>query len=265
MRGIIIDAIVMVLLMQISILTMRPILQRNMPVHECTHECVIECTHEPCQCTQVTETEELETEESKLDSVKTEGHFSSMLWTPIIMQNPELPTGCEVTSLTIVLNYLGYDIDKLTLADDFLPKGEIGKTNPDYAFVGNPRDKHAYGANAPVLAKTANDYLNSVQGKHDAYYLVANDIEDLMHFVEDGYPVMVWVTTNMEQGYYSTKWVVDGEEIQWYAKEHCMVLVGYTNTHYILADPLSGEECYYNKVLVEKRYDELGNQALVIY
>ena len=76
---------------------------------------------------------------------------------------------------------------------------------------------------------------------------------------------MVWVTRDMEDGYYSTKWVVDDEEVQWYAKEHCMVLIGYTNTHYILADPLSGEYCYYNKVLVEQRYDELKNQALVIY
>ena len=211
-------------------------------------------THEYCPCSGFV-----------MDSIKSEGHFESILWVPIIEQNPELPTGCEVTSLTMVLNYLGYDIDKLTLADEFLPKGEIGKTHPNYAFIGNPRDEHSYGANAPVLVKTANDYLNSIKAMQDAYYLITCDIEDLMHFVKDGYPVVVWVTKNMEDGYPSTKWMVDGEEIQWYAKEHSMVLVGYTNTHYILADPLSGEYCYYEKTLVEKRYDELGNQALVIY
>ena len=83
-----------------------------------------------------------------------------------ILQNPELPTGCEVTSLAIILNYLGYDIDKVLLSDLFLPKGEIGKTHPDKAFIGNPKDKSAYGANAPVLVNTANDYLKHVQGKH---------------------------------------------------------------------------------------------------
>ena len=38
-----------------------------------------------------------------------------------VLQNPELPTGCEVTSLTQTLNYLGFNIDKLTLADNFMP------------------------------------------------------------------------------------------------------------------------------------------------
>ncbi|MDY3256762.1 MAG: C39 family peptidase, partial [Ruminococcus callidus] len=28
-----------------------------------------------------------------------------------VLQNPELPTGCEITSLTTVLNYWGYDVD----------------------------------------------------------------------------------------------------------------------------------------------------------
>ena len=35
-------------------------------------------------------------------------------------QYPELPTGCEITSLTEVLNYLGYGIDKETLARNYL-------------------------------------------------------------------------------------------------------------------------------------------------
>lgn len=30
-----------------------------------------------------------------------------------VLQNPELPTGCEITALTTVLNYLGYNVDKL--------------------------------------------------------------------------------------------------------------------------------------------------------
>ena len=35
---------------------------------------------------------------------------------PCLNQLPELPTGCEVTSLTMVLNYLGYDADKTDIA-----------------------------------------------------------------------------------------------------------------------------------------------------
>lgn len=35
-------------------------------------------------------------------------------------QNPELPTGCEITSLTSVLNYYGCNVDKTTMADVYL-------------------------------------------------------------------------------------------------------------------------------------------------
>ncbi|MBQ7784498.1 MAG: C39 family peptidase, partial [Oscillospiraceae bacterium] len=44
--------------------------------------------------------------------------------TEMIMQNPELPTGCEITSLTMLLRHIGYDADKLDMADNYLPKGE---------------------------------------------------------------------------------------------------------------------------------------------
>lgn len=74
-----------------------------------------------------------------------------------MLQNPELPTGCEITALTTVLNYLGYDVDKLTLADNFLDKGRVGETSPYKAFVGNPRDEDACGAFAPVIVNSAKD------------------------------------------------------------------------------------------------------------
>ncbi len=38
-----------------------------------------------------------------------------------ILQNPELPTGCEATSLTMVLNYWGYTVSKVTIAGQYLP------------------------------------------------------------------------------------------------------------------------------------------------
>ena len=38
-----------------------------------------------------------------------------------VLQNPELPTGCEVTTLTAALNYLGYPVDKLTMQTSISP------------------------------------------------------------------------------------------------------------------------------------------------
>lgn len=197
--------------------------------------------------------------------VDTDKYVELRLGVDNIEQNPELPTGCEVTSLTIVLNYLGYDVDKLTLADLFLPKGEIGETHPDEAFIGNPRDKSSYGANAPVLVTTANDYLAKAEGKHTAYDITGTEFPELIKYINDGYPVMVWETMHMLESYPSTKWKLDSGEYQWYARFHCMVLIGYTNDKYIMADPLNNGITYYDKDIVEQRYSELGQQAIVIY
>lgn len=182
-----------------------------------------------------------------------------------IEQNPELPTGCEVTALTSTLNYFGYDIDKLTLADSYLPKGEIGKTHPNEAFIGNPRSKHSYGAYAPVITETANTYLKEVNSKYKAYNISGNDFSELTKYLYNGYPVIIWATMNMSQSYLTTKWNLKTGEFQWRANQHCLVLVGFTEDDYIIADPLKKGLTYYDKDLVEKRYNELYKQAVVIY
>ena len=40
---------------------------------------------------------------------------------PIINQMPELPTGCEITAMTMALNYYGYQADKVEMATQYLP------------------------------------------------------------------------------------------------------------------------------------------------
>ena len=197
--------------------------------------------------------------------VDTSKYIELLLDVNNVEQNPELPTGCEVTALTTTLNYFDYNIDKLTLSDLFLPKGEIGKTHPDEAFIGNPRSQHSYGAYAPVIVKTANDYLNKAESQYQAYNISGGDFSTLIKYLYDGYPVIIWATMNMQPSYLTTKWNLNGKEFQWIAREHCLVLVGFTKDEYIIADPLKKGLTYYNKDLVETRYNELGKQAVVIY
>ena len=47
----------------------------------------------------------------------------------IIYQEPELPTGCEVTALTMAMNYSGCNVDKYTMATEYLRSEErrVGK------------------------------------------------------------------------------------------------------------------------------------------
>lgn len=56
-----------------------------------------------------------------------------------ILQTPELPNGCEITSAAIVLNYLGFDIDKVTLAENYLPMHiPYWEADPEVEFMGSP-------------------------------------------------------------------------------------------------------------------------------
>ena len=83
-----------------------------------------------------------------LDSVKTEDPIVNLnketeksehrINMNCVMQLPELPTGCEVTALTSVLNYLEYDVTKTELAKNYLTTAALGSTGFDKAFIGNP-------------------------------------------------------------------------------------------------------------------------------
>lgn len=181
-----------------------------------------------------------------------------------VLQNPELPTGCEITALTCILNYLGYDVDKLTMADEFLDKGGIDITSPYKAFVGNPRNEYAYGAFAPVIVNSAKKYLDRVGSELNVYNVTGADYEELTAYVNQGHPVLVWETMWMVKPQETDVFDIDGELIPWLSNEHVMVLIGYTGDTYIMADPLRGI-CEYDKELAQERYADMGSQAIVIY
>lgn len=59
---------------------------------------------------------------------------------PFIKQLPELPRGCEVTSLAMLLQYKGVQVDKMQLASEIhrVPFEQNGvRGNPYEGFVGN--------------------------------------------------------------------------------------------------------------------------------
>lgn len=161
------------------------------------------------------------------------------------------------------MNYLGYNVDKCWLSDNFLPQAEYGELNPDITFIGNPRNKNAFGANAPVIVNTANDYLNSVSSELMAYDLSGTEFSKLLDYVIEGYPVIIWGTLGMQKSYY-VKGILNDQEIQWLSHFHCVVLIGYTENTYIIADPREGI-VEYNKKAVEERYKDLSQQAVIIY
>ncbi|MDD6194390.1 MAG: C39 family peptidase [Lachnospiraceae bacterium] len=182
---------------------------------------------------------------------------------PMVYQRPELPTGCEITSLAMVLNYYGYDIDKCSLSDEYLDKGPTFETNPYHAFMGEPRSVHSYGCYAPVIVNAAKKYLSTVGNELLVYDMSGSDFEDFLPYLNKGIPVIVWETIGMKESYCSSSFTVNGETVEGITNEHCMVLIGYDQDHYIMADPLAGIK-YYGKDIVVQRYNEMNRQAVIV-
>lgn len=185
-----------------------------------------------------------------------------------VLQNPELPTGCEVTALTMALNYAGYPVDKITLTDKYLIKADPYEATFGEAFIGSPYDATAWGCYAPVIVETANNYLASQKGIEHVKNLTGCSLKTLLNEVANGIPVITWatidMTTNVEERYYWT--TDDGKDAVFLINEHCVLLTGYnldTNT-VIVCDPLKGRT-EYDMDLFEQCYNLIYQQAVVIY
>ena len=179
-----------------------------------------------------------------------------------MIQNPELPNGCESVSLTMVLRYLGFDIEKTLIADEYLPYGD----HFVISYVGDPRSDDGAGIYAPGIARTANDFLAANGSDLVAYDLTGTPMEDLFLLVGDGHPVILWGTIN----YQAPSFTYDedeykGENYFWFRNEHCLVLRGYdmATGKIELLDPLLGEVTI-DRERMEAIYNEIGSFAVVI-
>ncbi len=185
-----------------------------------------------------------------------------------IYQCPELPTGCEITSLTMLLNYLGFGVSKTDLADNYLEKDYMCTVSFNDAFIGDPRWDGGYGCFSPVIVRTAQKYLDTQQ--HGYKYIVENisgtKFEDLYEYIAHDNPVIIWCSMSLIDIYKNYCYTAsDGTDVYWYDNEHCMLLTGYDKNEGTVtaADPLEGLMLY-NSERFEYIYNELDRQAVII-
>ncbi|MCI5752748.1 MAG: C39 family peptidase [Oscillospiraceae bacterium] len=189
--------------------------------------------------------------------------------TECILQNPELPTGCEITSLTMLLNYMGYDVDKLTMADDYLPKGEYRNSDFYEVFVGDPRNYSAYGCFSKPIAQAAESFLKDTGelDRWDVRNITGCTADSLYAAIDRGYPVVVWASMEMKPIGNGRSWTITetGKTVTWPSNEHCLLLVGYNTKKKLvyMNDPLKGTVAYKMSEF-EKMFDTLGNHAVII-
>ncbi|GGK01729.1 hypothetical protein GCM10007063_25050 [Lentibacillus kapialis] len=190
---------------------------------------------------------------------------------PLYYQYPELPTGCEATSLAMLLSWgLGEHISKYTIADA-LPKGakvheaggELKGAHPNKAFVGDPytdSDDGSFGVfEAPIL-ETLETFMPGC-----GMDLTGSPFESLLDIVKTGKPVMAWTTLEQRETFHGKTWRdEDGDVIDWYQNEHAVVMVGIDGDDLIAHDPHTGEAEYYDRNLFERNWASLGRRAVTL-
>lgn len=194
---------------------------------------------------------------------------ASYIPVPPLLQLPELPTGCEITSLTMLLNYLGFEADKEILADKYLSKGKYRASDPTETFVGDPKSTFAYGCFSNVIVKTAEKYLeeNDSSKKFNVKNITGCHPKSIYAALDSGYPVIVWITVDLQEPQKGAVWTAANsrKEIQWLKGEHCVLLTGYDLSKKIVYanDPLKGLAVY-DMELFEKRFEQMNKNAVII-
>ncbi len=170
------------------------------------------------------------------------GQLHMLLPVAHVSQLPELPTGCEITSLTTVLNYLGFDVDKTYMNENYLDKLDgFDGSFYDY-FIGDPTTTGSYGCFAPAITSSANRFLMDRHSQLLAYNISGSSVRALLTEVYNGNPVIIWTSSKPDiPTTYTEIRLGDNTVFNWPSNEHCAVLIGFNlekNTVFI-SDPLS--------------------------
>ncbi|CAM5223902.1 putative protein YvpB OS=Ureibacillus acetophenoni OX=614649 GN=SAMN05877842_103104 PE=4 SV=1 [Ureibacillus acetophenoni] len=212
--------------------------------------------------------------ENPLVTIETfNANTTESLAVPIVKQNPELPNGCEITSLTAILNYYGIVIDKITLSKEYLPTAPVTKKgnqlygpDPYKAYAGDPTKKDdGYYVFADPIVEVANQVLFENNSNYKALNLSDVSREEILSYVNSGVPVLTWNTIDWSAPRTNGYWIIDGTNKKHpiYMNLHAVVLTGYKDGKVTIMNPLSGYETIDEKVFFNT-FKALGSHAVVI-
>lgn len=200
----------------------------------------------------------------------------SYLETEWVGQEPELPTGCEITAATMMVDHYGFDADKLDLNSYLAQTGSIdvwedddGETygpDPNIAFIGDTSTESGWYCTPLPIVAAINGYLDDYGSKgYRAADITGATPEQLYDHISQGTPVTVWVTIELDDYFVSDSWVseADGSTVEVSTVDHAMTLVGYDEDEVVLADPLDAIVTY-PRTTFEDVFESRGNMAVIL-
>lgn len=191
---------------------------------------------------------------------------------PLIKQYPELPRGCEVTSLAMLLQFAGEDVDKMTLANEVKKDPTPYSVSGGKVYFGNPHDGFVgdmYNLQNPGLGvfhepirELAEQYL---PGR--IIDMTGSDFEKLKIPLSAEQPVWVIINTayqKISEDLFQT-WETPSGAVKVTSKEHSVLVTGYDDQFIYFNDPLTGIK---NKTAPIQDFKEawvqMGSQAITI-
>lgn len=189
---------------------------------------------------------------------------------PLTNQLPELRNGCEITSLTMLLNYNGITIDKNYLAKEVkmdstplvldLSGNILTWGDPNDGFVGDMIGYNAdgYSIYPKALLPLVNKYMNNA-GKD----LTGVTIDTLKNYLIHKKPILVWVTYDFSIPDNFITWTKNGKIIKATFDQHCILLTGYDESNFYYNDPMDSEKNLAIDIeTFEEVWNSMGNLAL---
>ena len=190
------------------------------------------------------------------------------------LQEPQLPNGCEVTSLAMVLGWAGYPVDKLELYEGYLPRQDFTETPEGWTVGGNPEDVYVGDAASKLggwycfegpIVEAGNAYLQA-QGSGWAVRAVSGLSQRQFNgYLEDGVPLVAWVTLDYTAPVDSLRswYLADGSLYQPLSNLHCVVVVEHGEDGYLTADPLEGWQWVEESTFWDI-FDAMGRRAVIV-
>jgi uncharacterized protein YvpB len=181
---------------------------------------------------------------------------------------PALGNGCEVTSLSMLLNFYGYQTTKNQLAEQLTyvpvlnPDGTHG--DPNDGFVGDiSGGEWAMGAYVPVVAELAKKV---VQEDYQVKTKKGASIKDIKKALDNGQPVWASVTIEFEvpDDNDFMIWTTQNGQVKVTPLNHACIVTGYDKDTIYVNDPYGIKDRAVLMADFQKIFTAMGGQMLTL-